>query len=468
MSGGIFICYRKNHLTGRRGTALAVEAFIERLRTHFGSEKIRADTEMIGGDHFPTVLTKWLRGSEVVLVFVHQEWLDDLVERRDDKGDWVRLEVSTALEMGLHVIPVLLDKAALPSERTLREKGFPDVAEFGNQQFRRIPFGEWQVAGGELIRLLEGRVATEPPPVPRRPDPARPRSLWPVIAAALLGLAAPWALVRLLVPGVELRQVWLVALALALVLPLVIPLATVAVVHAGRKRLDESDKHLAELSHDRKTNVTVGLFVAAMGVIVLFISNLVSWHWQLLAMAVIVGFAVTSGDRWLRERRNGDFWPYESLAPNPASVRGALAHAERFMEDHQPLLTKKQREQVEFVFGQVGWAVEQLRDLSALSRWAWLRRSVVWLPALHVLFVSAVIGSAVAALVEGAWGYTGLLAGAVVAALLCHLFAVDLAYRLQCWRRKVVADATPGEVARLRKVLAEISIPPAAPEETTG
>ncbi|GGM79738.1 hypothetical protein GCM10011609_14400 [Lentzea pudingi] len=464
MSGGIFICYRKNHLSGRRGTALAVEAFIERLRTHFGSEKIRADTEMTGGDHFPTVLEEWLRGSEVVLVFVHQEWLDDLVERRDDEGDWVRLEVRTALELGLHVIPVLLDKATLPTERMLEEKGFLDVAELGNQQFRRIPFGEWQVAGAELIRLLEGRVATEPPPAPQRPDPARPRSPWPVIVAALLGLAAPLALVQ----GVEPRQVWLIALALALVFPLLIPLATVAVVHAGRKRLDESDKHLAELSHDKKTNATVGLFVAAMGVIVLFISNLVSWHWQLLAMAVIVGFAITSGDRWLRDRRKGDFWPYESLAPNPASVRGALAHAERFMKEHQPLLTKKQREQVEFVFGQVEWAVDRLRELAALSRWAWLRRSAVWLPAVHVLFVAAVIGSAAGALVEGAWGYTGLLAGAVVAALLCHFFTVDLAYRLQRWRRKVVADAAPAEVDRLRKVLAEISIPPAAPEETTG
>ncbi|MDX3656329.1 TIR domain-containing protein [Streptomyces sp. ID05-26A] len=467
MSGGIFVCYRKNHLSGRRGTALAVEAFIERLRTHFGSEKIRADTEMIGGDHFPTVLREWLRGSEVVLVFVHQEWLDDLVERRNEKGDWVRWEVRTALELGLHVIPVLLDKATLPTERALKKKRFPDVAELGNQQFRRIPFGEWQVAGAELIRLLEGRVATEEPPAPQRPDPARPRGLWPVAVAALLGLAAPWSLVQLLVPGVESRQVWLTALALAMVFPLLIPLGTVAAVNVIRARLDKSDEHLAQLAHDQKTNITVGLFVAAMGFIVLFISNLVSWHWQLLAMAVIVGFAITAGDRWLRDRRKGDFWPYTSLAPNPASVRGALAHAERFMKDHQPLLTKRQREQVEFVFGQVEWAVDQLRALAALSRWAWLRRSVVWLPAVHVLFVAAVAGSAAGALVEGARGYTGLLAGALVAALLCHFVTVDLAYRLQRWRRKVVADAAPAEVDRLRKVLAEISIPPAAPEETT-
>ncbi|WP_167976466.1 hypothetical protein, partial [Lentzea indica] len=57
-------------------------------------------------------------------------------------------------------------------------------------------------------------------------------------------------------------------------------------------------------------------------------------------------------------------------------------------------------------------------------------------------------------------------AGAVVAALLCYLATVDRAYRLQRWRRQVVAEAAPAEVERLRAVLAEISIPPAAPEET--
>ncbi|MCP2250616.1 TIR domain-containing protein [Lentzea aerocolonigenes] len=466
MSGGIFICYRKNHLNGRRSHALAVDAFIERLRTHFGVDKIRADTGLVAGDHFPSMLRGWLRSSEVVLVFVHQEWLDDLVER-EDEDDWVRWELGTALEMEIRVIPVLLDKASLPREHELIDKGFADVAEFGNQQYWRILFGEWEQGGGELIRLLEGRVATEELPAPARPDPARQRSVRPLVAASLLGLAAPWLLVRLLVPDVEMRHLWLAALALALVFALVIPLGTLSIVYAVRVRLDESDEHLARLAHDQKTNVTVGLFVAGMGIIVLFSGNLVPWQGQLLVLAVIAGFTVVEGDRWLRDRRNSDLWPYVRLAPHPASVRGALTHAERFMKAHRPLLTMAQREQVEFVLGQVEWAVDRLHELCALSRWEWLRRSSPVLPAVHVLFLAAVIGSAVFAVVEGGWGHSSLLAGALIAALLCYVVTVDRAHRLQRWRRQVVAEAAPAEVERLRSVLAEISIPPAAVQENT-
>lgn len=466
MSGGIFVSYRKNHKKGRRGHAPAVDAFVDRLRTHFGPEKIYADTGLEAGDHYPSTIDGWLTKCEVLLVFVHQEWLADLVERKDEL-DWVRREIKTALDARRLVVPVLLDKAKLPTKDELIAEGFEDIAQLGTRQYLPIAFGEWKYAGDELLGLLENRVAKDELPVPHRPDPARPRSSLPAVLAGLVGLVAPWLLVGLLVPE-EFRQVWLVALAVAMVLPLLIPLGTVAVVYAIRVRLDESDKHLAAMAHDQKVNITVGLFVAAMGIIVLFVSNLLPWQGQLLVLAVIVGFAVVEGDRWLRDQRGNPLWPYVRLSPHPASVRGALAHAGRFMKEHRPLLTRSEREQVEFVLGQVEWAVARLGVLNALSRWAWLRRSVVWLPAVHVLLVAVVIGSAAGALAEGAWGYAGLLAGAVVAALLCHFFTVDLAYRLQRWRRKVVADAAPAEVDRLREVLAEISIPPAAPEETTG
>ncbi|MDX8145471.1 TIR domain-containing protein [Lentzea sp. BCCO 10_0061] len=466
MSGGIFVSYRKNHKNGRRGHAPAVDAFVERLRTHFGRAKVYADTGLSAGEHYPSTIDGWLDKCEVLLVFVHQEWLADLVERKDEL-DWVRREIKAALDGRRHVVPVLLDKATMPSKDRLIAEGFDDIAQLGTRQYLPIAFGEWKYAGDELIGLLENRVATEELPTPLRLDPVRSRSAWPVVATALFGLVAPWLSVRLLVPEAELWQVWLVALALALVFPLVIPLGTVAFVYAARVRLDESDKHLAEMAHDQKVNITVGLFVAAMGIITLFVGDHVPWQGKLLVLAVIVGFTVIEGDWWLRDRRNNPLWPYVRLAPHPASVRGALAHVERFMKDHRPLLTRSQREQVEFVLDQVEWAVDRLHDLCALSRWAWLRRSVVWLPALHVLLVAAVIGSAVAALVEGGWGHAGLLVGAVVAAVLCHLFTVDRAYRLQRWRRQVVADAAPAEVARLRAVLVEISIPPAASQETT-
>ena len=42
--------------------------------------------------------------------------------RVQDPQDWVRLEVASALRRGMTVIPVLLDGASMPAERTLPEE----------------------------------------------------------------------------------------------------------------------------------------------------------------------------------------------------------------------------------------------------------------------------------------------------------------------------------------------------------
>ncbi|KOV81061.1 TIR domain-containing protein [Nocardia sp. NRRL S-836] len=461
MSGGIFVSYRKMHNGERRVHAQTIEAIVDRLRRHFGAEKVLVDMDLKAGDHYPSRLRGWLRDCEVVLVIIHREWLADLRARRGEQWDWARWEAETALAMGLHVVPVLLDNARLPGKDTLIAEGFPDLAELSTRQRHQIGFGEWQKLA-ELFRALEVRVATAPPPVPERPEPVRRNGFWP-LAAVVTGLGVPWLAARLLVPDEQVRLAVLVALAIALNLLLVVPLGVVAFTHLARRRLDESDQRLAEISHDVKTNITVGLVVAGLGITVLLGSRLLPWQAVLPVLAVVVWLIVMEGHRWLHDRR-GELWPYARLVPSPAAIRGALAHVRRFTAGRD-LLTRVERDQVGFVLGQVEWARQRLIDLNRLGRWEWLRRSASLLPALHLLVLAAVIGSAAGAVVEGAgpdlWV---VLAVSVVVAALCHLGAVELAFRRQHWCRAVVIDTTPAEADHLRDVLARISIPPARQE----
>jgi hypothetical protein len=63
--------------------------------------------------------------SDAVLVLIGNQWLDsrgtDGKRRLDDPGDYVRLEVETALGMDITVIPILLQGAGMPSGNTLPE-----------------------------------------------------------------------------------------------------------------------------------------------------------------------------------------------------------------------------------------------------------------------------------------------------------------------------------------------------------
>lgn len=111
--GGIFISYR------REDTAPYAGRLYDRLSDRFGEDRVFMDVDSIGvGVDFTRAVVEAIAGCNILLALIGQRWIaivDAKRKRRiDDPGDYVRLEIETALRRDISVVPVLVDGAALP------------------------------------------------------------------------------------------------------------------------------------------------------------------------------------------------------------------------------------------------------------------------------------------------------------------------------------------------------------------
>lgn len=116
----IFINYRRDD--SKHEAAYLKEI----LASQFGSEKIFRDLDSIKiGADFPEVINNTLDKTAVVIVLIGDKWLTLKTKtgqpRIKSSNDYVRIEIETALKLGKHIIPVLLNgtlplqKAQLPA-----------------------------------------------------------------------------------------------------------------------------------------------------------------------------------------------------------------------------------------------------------------------------------------------------------------------------------------------------------------
>jgi D-alanyl-D-alanine carboxypeptidase (penicillin-binding protein 5/6) len=117
VSGKIFVNYR-------RDDAKAEAARLhDRLAQSFGAASVFMDVDnLLPGERFDLRLKEALAGTDVFLAVIGARWLD-LLEARAQSGerDYVREEIAAALAAKLVVIPVLMDRAALPKAASLPE-----------------------------------------------------------------------------------------------------------------------------------------------------------------------------------------------------------------------------------------------------------------------------------------------------------------------------------------------------------
>lgn len=116
--GGIFICYR------REDAAWPAGRLFDRLVAHFGEAKVFMDIDRIQpGNDFTADIAIAIGSCSVFLALIGDRWLaaaDDTGRRRvDDPGDFVRLEIETALQRNVRVIPVLLGGTRMPAAAEL-------------------------------------------------------------------------------------------------------------------------------------------------------------------------------------------------------------------------------------------------------------------------------------------------------------------------------------------------------------
>ena len=181
-SNRIFVSYRREDASGDAGR------LADHLHRRFGADRVFLDIETIDpGTDFVEVLQASLRQTAAMLVVIGPRWTSlraaDGTRRLDDPGDFVRLEVETALSRSIPVVPVLVQGASMPKKEDLPASLAPLV----NRQLAALDHAEFHDDAERLCDRLAAMIEGEPA------WRLLLRRWWPaaaLVAVLALGLAA--------------------------------------------------------------------------------------------------------------------------------------------------------------------------------------------------------------------------------------------------------------------------------------
>ena len=151
----LFLSYRRDDTGGRAGR------LFDALVTRYGHDAVFQDVNTVEpGLNFVQQVEVAIKSSDVVLVVIGPQWLSSPApeggRRVDRPDDFVRRELTIALDADVRVVPVLVDGATLPLAGELPEGIVPLL----QRQAVSIDDVSWRQDVDALIRRLEG----DPPP----------------------------------------------------------------------------------------------------------------------------------------------------------------------------------------------------------------------------------------------------------------------------------------------------------------
>jgi hypothetical protein len=154
-SAGVFISYRRADQPALAGR------LYDKLEAKFGESRVFMDVDSIElGLDFVQVLNETLARCEVLLVVIGRDWLnasdEHNVRRLDNPGDYVRIEIETALERNIRVIPVLVDGTRMPRASDLPKS----ISALARRNGRDIWNARFNSDFLEIISTLERIVGT--------------------------------------------------------------------------------------------------------------------------------------------------------------------------------------------------------------------------------------------------------------------------------------------------------------------
>lgn len=154
--GQIFISYRRDADAGY------VRALLNEMKHTFGDRQTFLDTESIEArTDFARTIEQAIEACEVVLVMIGPRWLaltDRLGRQRlRNPDDFVRLEILTAFQHAIPVIPILVEDAVMPTEAELPEA----LEKLARLQAVRLSNARWDNDIARLFDSLE-RLSEEP------------------------------------------------------------------------------------------------------------------------------------------------------------------------------------------------------------------------------------------------------------------------------------------------------------------
>jgi TIR domain-containing protein len=179
----IFISYRRGDTAGHAGR------LSDGLTAQFGEGTVFMDLEAImPGVDYEERIRQAVGSCDVALILIGDEWLTmttaDGGRRIDDPGDFVRLEVASALARDdLEVVPVLVEEAEMPSPRELPD----DIARLSRINAIELTDQRWRYDLGRLVDAI--RPALGETTAARRRWPAWWKIAGPVAAVAVAAAA---------------------------------------------------------------------------------------------------------------------------------------------------------------------------------------------------------------------------------------------------------------------------------------
>jgi hypothetical protein len=145
----VLVSYRRDDSSGHAGR------LFDRLTAALGPGTTFIDIDSIRpGEDFVNEIRNAVASSHVLIALIGKNWLDirgeDRGRRLDDPADFVRLEIATALERNMLVIPALVQDARMPHEKDLP----PDLAPLARRQAIEISDTRFNQDVERLIEVI--------------------------------------------------------------------------------------------------------------------------------------------------------------------------------------------------------------------------------------------------------------------------------------------------------------------------
>ena len=148
MPGKIFVNYRRDDA---RDMAARIR---DRLAAAFGHANVFMDVDNLRpGQRFDRELEKALAETDALLAVIGPRWQGLLAERQaSGERDYVQEEIAGALQRGVLVIPVLIERTPLPPANALPEN-IRDLALHQAHEIAHAKFGRDAAELIEAVRL---------------------------------------------------------------------------------------------------------------------------------------------------------------------------------------------------------------------------------------------------------------------------------------------------------------------------
>ncbi|MBW9274059.1 MAG: toll/interleukin-1 receptor domain-containing protein [Candidatus Thiodiazotropha sp. (ex. Lucinisca nassula)] len=191
----IFISYR------REDSADVTGRIHDRLVEHFGESAVFMDVDDIPlGVDFTRYIDEKVGQCEVLLAVIGRDWLnatDEEGDRRlEQSGDYVRIELESALKRKIPVVPLLVRRASMPEADELPES-IRDFAKRNGMQVRADP--DFRTDCDRLIEGLERDRTGKRPIISTRNKRVakKPRGKHKALIIGVLGIAVVSTLIGL-------------------------------------------------------------------------------------------------------------------------------------------------------------------------------------------------------------------------------------------------------------------------------